>query len=64
MRVWVIGRRESARMLALIGVILAVLFLGGNFFRGVQATAASKRQLPIYSVEREGKTISLGINCA
>ena len=64
MRIWVIGRRESARMLALIGVILAVLFLGGNFFRGVQATAASKRQLPIYSVEREGKTISLGINCA
>ena len=59
MRIWVIGRRESARMLALIGVILAVLFLGGNFFRGVQATAASKRQLPIYSVEREGKTISL-----
>lgn len=64
MRIWVIGRRESARMLALIGVILAVLFFGGNFFRGVQATAASKRQLPIYSVEREGKTISLGINCA
>ncbi len=64
MRIWMIGRRESARMLALIGGILAVLFFGGNFFRSVQATAASKRQLPIYSVEREGKAISLGINCA
>lgn len=64
MRIFVVGRRESARMAALLAVVLAVLLFGGSFFRGIQATAASKRKLPIYSVEREGKTISLGINCA
>ena len=44
------------------------LFLMTSFFaktpENTIATAATKRQLPIYSVQTEEKKISLTINCA
>lgn len=64
MRVWVLGRWQTRRILLGLLLFFTVFWISETYFQRVQPVSGVERQLPIYSVEREDKAIALGINCA
>ena len=58
MKIICVGRKKSAVSL------LAAVVAANAFAPAVYAAFAKKRALPIYSVEREDKTISISFDCA
>lgn len=60
-KVFVLRRRRLALLVALLAVIGIFYAISSPLFVGV---AATKRQLPIYSVQRDNKVVSLSFDAA
>ena len=64
MKIICVGRKKSAVLFLAACALLAAVVAANAFAPAVYAAFAKKRALPIYSVEREDKTISISFDCA
>ena len=64
MKIVCLGRKKTILAFAAAAVLLAAVFAVNAAAPAVIATVAKKRLLPIYSVEREDKKISVSFDCA
>lgn len=64
MKIICVGRKKAAVLFLAACALLAAVVAANAFAPAVYAAFAKKRALPIYSVEREDKTISISFDCA
>ena len=64
MKIICVGRKKSAVLFLAACALLAAVVAANAFAPAAYAAFAKKRALPIYSVEREDKTISISFDCA
>ena len=64
MKIFCIGKKKAAISFFAAFALIAAVFAANAFAPAAYATFAKKRVLPIYSVEREDKTIAISFDCA
>ena len=64
MKIVCVGRRKTLLVVFVSIVLFAAVFCLNAFSPAVLAAAAKKRALPVYSVERSDKKISISFDCA
>ena len=64
MKIICVGRKKAAVLFLAACALLAAVVAANAFAPAAYAAFAKKRALPIYSVEREDKTISISFDCA
>lgn len=63
-KIFVINAKNIIFCLVATIVLISVCLMGNSLVDDVIETAATKRLLPIYSVETEEKVVSLTFDCA
>ena len=64
MKIFCIGKKKAAISFFAAFALIAAVFAANAFAPAAYAAFAKKRVLPIYSVEREDKTIAISFDCA
>lgn len=64
MKIFCIGKKKAAISFFAAVALIAAVFAANAFAPAAYAAFAKKRVLPIYSVEREDKTIAISFDCA
>ena len=64
MKIFCIGKKKAAISFFAAVALIAAVFASNAFAPAAYAAFAKKRVLPIYSVEREDKTIAISFDCA
>ena len=64
MKIVCVGKRKTLLIVFVSIVLFAAVFCLNAFSPAVLAAAAKKRALPVYSVERSDKKISISFDCA
>ena len=64
MKIFCIGKKKATISFFAAVALIAAVFAANAFAPAAYAAFAKKRVLPIYSVEREDKTIAISFDCA
>ncbi len=64
MKIFCIGKKKAAVTFLAAFALIAAVFAANAFAPAAVAALAKKRVLPIYSVERDDKTVAISFDCA